>query len=545
MDELLHDLGEFGWYQKQLLWFICLPACLPCGFCAFNQIFMASSPDHWCRVPELLNLNASLRKSMAIPIKDYNESYSQCTRYDINWTMYLSSESSDIAYSKKTIFAEIPCDKGWEYNLSEVSSSIVIEFNLVCEYKIYPTLGLVALNAGGPIGVYMFGNLNDRFGRRLSFFACLAILIIGAVLTAVAIDFWSWAATRAVVGLTIPAVYQIPFIISLELVGPNYRSLVTVLTCMFYTIGLCMLAGVTYFIQEWRILSLVTSLPFTIYFFYWWFLPESPRWLIAKGRLNEANDVLMNLARINGTQLPQNFLTRMHSKISQNKHTDIYHSQKEPNITSLFKTPNMRLKTFLITLNWFANNMVYVGLSYYGPALGSEEHLSFLYSSLAEIPSYLLCWVIMDRWGRRWPLCFCMVIAGVSCIATVLLPEDAIISTLILFLLSKSAISASFLIIYPFAGELYPTQLRGVAIGFSAYISGLGLIIIPFITYLGNENLVLPLVVMGIISVIGGISALRLPETLHQRLPETIEEGEIFGSNWTWKNCFHIKTDNY
>ena len=61
---------------------------------------------------------------------------------------------------------------------------------------------------------------------------------------------------------------------------------------------------------------------------------------------------------------------------------------------------------------------------------------------------------------------------------------DAVITTLILFLLSKSAISASFLIIYPFAGELYPTQLRGVAIGFSAYISGLGLIIIPFITYL-------------------------------------------------------------
>lgn len=65
--------------------------------------------------------------------------------------------------------------------------------------------------------------------------------------------------------------------------------------------------------------------------------------------------------------------------------------------------------------------MVYVGLSYYGPALGSEEHLSFLFSSLAEIPSYMACWVVMDRWGRRWPLCLCMVVAGVSCIATVLL----------------------------------------------------------------------------------------------------------------------------
>lgn len=61
---------------------------------------------------------------------------------------------------------------------------------------------------------------------------------------------------------------------------------------------------------------------------------------------------------------------------------------------------------------------------------------------------------------------------------------DATTATLTLYLISKSAISASFLIIYPFAGELYPTQLRGLGIGTSAYIGGLGLIIIPFITYL-------------------------------------------------------------
>jgi len=160
--------------------------------------------------------------------------------------------------------------------------------------------------------------------------------------------------------------------------------------------------------------------------------------------------------------------------------------------------------------------------------------------------------------------------------------------TLILFLISKSAISASFLIIYPFAGELYPTQLRGVAIGFSAYISGLGLIIIPFVTYLvscnwclnsippsnyyitfllytfifdnlyfcnipnvrehdsqGKENLVLPLVILGAISVIGGLSGLRLPETLHHRLPQTVEEGELFGKDWTCADCIRCIPTKY
>jgi len=68
---------------------------------------------------------------------------------------------------------------------------------------------------------------------------------------------------------------------------------------------------------------------------------------------------------------------------------------------------------------------------------------------------------------------------------------DAVTETLVLFLVSKFFISASFLIIYPFAGELYPTQLRGIGIGMSAYVAGLGLILIPFVTYLVSLLLVL------------------------------------------------------
>lgn len=79
------------------------------------------------------------------------------------------------------------------------------------------------------------------------------------------------------------------------------------------------------------------------------------------------------------------------------------------------RTPNMRLKTLLITLNWFANETVYLGLSYYGPSLGNNQYLSFFLSSLVEIPSYLCCWFVMDRWGRRWPMCLLMISRFVAC----------------------------------------------------------------------------------------------------------------------------------
>lgn len=67
LDELLPHVGEFGRYQKLMLWLICLPACIPCGFCAFNQLFMADIPPHWCTVPELMYLSAEQRRELAIP----------------------------------------------------------------------------------------------------------------------------------------------------------------------------------------------------------------------------------------------------------------------------------------------------------------------------------------------------------------------------------------------------------------------------------------------------------------------------------------------
>ncbi|XP_054289222.1 carcinine transporter-like [Macrosteles quadrilineatus] len=540
LDDLLPQVGEFGRYQKLLVWLVCLPACVPCGFCAFNQLFMADTPDHWCLVPELMEYDVQLRKQLAIPITEDSDnvtSYSKCQRYNVNWTQLLSDFDID-SLSANVSWPVVSCDQGWEFDTSVISSSIVIDYELVCQYDIYPTYGLVALNAGGPIGVYMFGIINDRFGRRLSFFICLATLIFGNLTSAFMPDFWLWAFCRAVVGLTIPAVYQIPFIISLELVGPNYRSFVTVMTCLFYTLGLVLLAGVTYLVRDWVHLSIVTSLPFLLYYIYWWFLPESPRWLLAKGRLEEASKILETLAAVNQKELPDSFKLKLKQRMMlQRTRSEMKRLETGPGVSALFRTPNMRLKTILITLNWFANEMVYVGLSYYGPALGSDQYLSFLLSSLVEIPSYLACWVVMDRWGRRWPLVICMIASGICCIITVLLPPEAVTETLVLFLMSKFAISASFLIIYPFTGELYPTQLRGVGIGFSAYISGLGLIIIPFITYLGSEHLVLPLVIMGAVSVVGGITSLRLPETLHHRLPQTVEEGEEFGKDWTLTDC--------
>lgn len=47
----------------------------------------------------------------------------------------------------------------------------------------------------------------------------------------------------------------------------------------------------------------------------------------------------------------------------------------------------------------------------------------------------------------------------------------------------------------------------------------------------------LPLLIMGVVSAVGGVLAFRLPETLQQKLPNTLAEGEAFGKDFAWSNC--------
>ncbi|XP_045626153.2 carcinine transporter [Procambarus clarkii] len=532
-DDLLPHVGEFGRFQKLLIFLICLPACIPCGFHAFNQLFMSASPPHWCRVPELEGLGLTEWEIRNLSIPWVGAGFSQCSQYLVgNYTP--GSVAPDPSWPVT------PCTSGWHYNTSIIYSSIVIDYDLVCERAIYPTVGLSLLNVGGIIGVYVFGTVSDRLGRRVSFLMCLALEQVFGLVTAFAPDFYSWAVCRFLVGLTVPAIYQIPFIISLELVGPSYRSFVTVMTCLFYVGGMLLLAVLAYFVRNWVHLCIVTSLPFFSYVIYWWFLPESPRWLLSKGRLVEARTILNKMAEVNNTELPESFMQKLEERMlaQQALSTSSAQLHTSSGLLTLCRTPNLRLKVVLVTMVWFANETVYVGLSYYGPAMGDNEYLSFFLSCAVEIPSYLLCWVVMDRWGRRWILGVGMILGGLFSICTVLMPEGASLATLVLYLVAKFAESAAFLIIYPFAAELYPTEVRGVGIGFSAYVGGLGLIIIPFINYLGTEMLVLPLLIMGVVSAVGGVLSFRLPETLQQKLPNTMAEGEAFGQDFAWKDCW-------
>lgn len=486
-DKMLIDFGEYGLYQKQLIWLVVLPCVLPCGFHAYNQLFMASTPEHWCKDEYYINSTSKIN---------------QC----------LDSMNNTCKF--------------WDYDHSRYLSTIVTEWDLVCSKQFYSTFALTIFGLSGLFGMLLFGFIQDGLGRRPAFFIYLFIECIFGIATAFAKDFWMWLIFRIGVGFTVPAILATPNVLPIEFVGPAHRTTCILLTNIAHSVGMVILSLVLYAFRDWRQLALATSLPFTVYFLYWWSFPESPRWLLACGKFEKAKTILLKMAKVNGKDISLDYMDQLKIKYEEEFKNQKSKTIKKYNIFHLFKTPNLRFKTIAITFIWFVNTTVYVGLSYYAPALSSDEHLNFFLAGAVELPTYIVLWPAMEKFGRKSLLHISMLIGGCAClIATFPILDDQ--WTLIMFCIGKMGISSSYVILSLFAPELYPTVVRGLGISVSSVAGMIGPVGLPVINYVGMGSQ-LSLIVMGVLQIIGAFVTLLLPETKNCHLPQTLDDGEEY-----------------
>ncbi|XP_076672740.1 organic cation transporter 1 isoform X2 [Andrena cerasifolii] len=580
-DEVLVHVGEKGKYQNIMYYLLCIPATLPAAFLAFSQVFVSASPEHWCRVPELENLTELMtleeRKALSLPYvakPDGKLKYSKCTMYDVNYTAIIESwlgrpllqnVTDESVYRLRGRLPPAPvgnpdwpvsqCRHGWIYDRRDYDSTLVTELDLVCDNSWWPSTSTTFFYVGSLFGNVVFGWIADKWGRRTAFFAILFLEVIFSIATSFSPNYVIYTALRTVNGLFFPAIYQIPFILALELMGPRYRTFAGMVICMFFASAMSLLALLGYLLRHWFALSLATSVPFVLLFSYYWIIPESPRWLLSKNRIDEAEVIVQRMARINGKTVPSNFLRKMEVEIlrrqgiacngtnsgdNESADTDLPEDRSPPPAATpmdLVRNPNIRKKFFILAFDWVANAVVYNGLSYNATNLGVSDYLAFFIGGLVEIPSYVITWYAMDRLGRRWVLCLTMLLGGVACVSCMFVPEDAVWVTVCLAMIGKFGIAASFAVFYVFVGELLPTVLRSQAMGIASFIAGIGLLAFPYIVHLAVYSRVLPLIIMGTLSVAGALTSIFLPETLNIHLPQTIEEGELFGADFKLWSC--------
>ncbi|CAN1156961.1 Organic cation/carnitine transporter 2 [Linum perenne] len=189
----------------------------------------------------------------------------------------------------------------WEWDYSPVFTSTVSQYNLGCSSSwLLKGLPTSSFFIGCLVGGMALSTLADtRLGRKNALlFSCL-LMCSSSLLTALAGDVWSYSALRFLSGVGRATIGTCSLVLSTELVGRRWRSRVGIFGFLAFTVGFMSLPGIAYANRggSWRNLYVWTSLPVLVYSaLVWLFVPESPRWLLIKGRKEEAVSVLHSLA---------------------------------------------------------------------------------------------------------------------------------------------------------------------------------------------------------------------------------------------------------
>ncbi|XP_028393936.1 organic cation transporter protein-like [Dendronephthya gigantea] len=398
-------------------------------------------------------------------------------------------------------------------------TSIVTEWDYVCgvdKYKIPLTKSIFYV--GKFFGAYMFGWISDRYGRRVVFFVTAFIQFVSSLATTFSSDYYMYMILRLPIGICSGGNFMVGFLLATEMVGVKQRNWANGVMQGGYGVGIALQALLGYLLRNWRHFNLLITLPNVLFILYWWWMPESPRWLVARGRTDEADKILVKIGKQNKM------------KLSREIHTDdIPHeksaSQKTYHIGHLFSTKRLRKITCIEGFSWLVTSLVYYGLSFNVDDLAGNVYLNFALSGLVEIPAYLLATILVNRIGRRIPLVLYFLIGGVALLSTlpiVLTGKDKELKGLVmtLSLVGKFTISACFYQVYIHTAELYPTVIRNNGMGFASLCSRIGGICAPFIV--DGTPTAFPYVVFGSASILAGLLSLLLPETKNKPLPEFV-----------------------
>ncbi|ESO84004.1 hypothetical protein LOTGIDRAFT_108246 [Lottia gigantea] len=502
-DDILEYLGEFGAYQKRLYITVCIPS-ISIAMQVLLPVFILAIPNFRCAIPSFPN-----------------DTYiSQGKWHDdlINKTIPTAKDG----LSKCKVFgsdgSEESCDK-WVYDQSIYESTLLMDIKLICGDEILRSHSNMIFFGGNLVGAFGLGLLSDLIGRKKTLMLSIILHIGTGIGIAFINEYIGFSVLRFFNGMANGGVFMTGFVIGMELVGPSKRALAGMIIMLFWALGLFVLGLIAYFIRDWRTLSLAVSCPSVVYLSYWWLLPESPRWLLSKGREKEAEDIIRKAAKVNKVELPLKLFDQ--HTLDTGPQSKIWH---------MFTDCRLLIGSLIIFFNWLVVSMVYYGLGLNVSNLSGDPYLNFTIANIAETISYVLAILLLNRIGRKPLHCGAMLLGGVACLATMLpvIYANPWVTTA-LSMIGKLGASGAFAVIYVYAAELFPTIVRNSGLGTSSMCARIGGMISPYIadSVIGGDlRIALPLIIFGASSIIAGLLCLLLPETLNRKMPETIDDAK-------------------
>lgn len=217
------------------------------------------------------------------------------------------------------------------------------------------------------------------------------------------------------------------------------------------------------------------------------------------------------------------------------KENEAESTEEKVSLVQMFRTPNLRVNAFLVNVICMMGFMCYYGHVQNTSNLGEGNvYKSYFLGALVEIP----CWsipIIITKLGRRWPLLILFSTSGICGIIYGLIPVDYQMTSLTIGLIGRMTVNGAYFTCLQYSSEIFPTVIRGQGVALCEIVGGIAIFLSPTIIYLAKVSPMLPLLILGMCSLLGALATFFLPETAGQALPQTLKDGELFGldqSKW-------------
>lgn len=355
---------------------------------------------------------------------------------------------------------------------------------------------------------------NRKFGRRWAIFIGSWIMVVGAIVQGCSQHVAMYIISRVILGFGIPVCIVAGSALIGELAYPKERPILTSLFNVSYFVGQITAAGICYGTNRitsdfgWRVPSWLQICPSLLQITFVLFLPESPRWLITKDRVDEAHQVLVTY-HAEGNQ-DSEFVKAEIAQISETIKIE-YEASKET-WADLLRSVGMRRRALVTAMlglftQWSGNTLI----SYYlGDLLtmigyedsGVKQTINLVNSCWSLVMAFTVA-MLVRRFRRR-----VMYMTCVCCLLTVYIswtismryavkaqetgvPNDAASwATIVFIFLYAPAYNIGYnALTYTYLVELWPYALRSRGISFFQVFGRLAGFLTTFLNPIGIDNI--------------------------------------------------------
>ncbi|XP_070382479.1 solute carrier family 22 member 7-like [Dermacentor albipictus] len=274
-----------GVFQRRLLILSAVTIFLLDGHAALLPV-ISRDVDHWCKRPAAYNVSADAWKNYAIPV-GADGRHSRCYVFE------------NLGDSPNDTDAVVECYE-WDYDQAQASTSVISVWNMVCRRRPLLAVAMAVQNVGSGAFLLLSGAAADLFGRMpvhlVAATATIASTVAGCLTTNYAL--YTLAQFFASGGAAVSSAVTV--LVCFEVTTHEHRPLYLIFaaTASFFLADLWFAINRSLQIS-WALVQAVYLSPTLLLLATFAVAQESPRWLIAKGRLEEAEAVMLFAAEMN------------------------------------------------------------------------------------------------------------------------------------------------------------------------------------------------------------------------------------------------------